>query len=376
MGGMRKSRSVLIACCAAAVAGCASRAVPSTNPIATATPSGTVSFTIPAASPFPSPESAAPASESPAPLPSDSPSPEPTTRQVAAVAFWDQGRGLVGDARYRSGGATGGTILATHDGGRSWAAVATTPGPVVQVLVTGSQDAGALSACGADDCSPQLLHSGDAGTTWQSQATTFTWLSFSDPQHGWGVTGSVMSGGGGSEQFMRTVDGGATWTPAFSPCTGRDRAVAFGSTTDGMAVCALTAGAGGELHAVLTTSDGGAHWTLRASTGGLSGSPVVGKLHYGGYVSGVVDAGDATAWMMGDRMAPLASSDGGRSWDALGLGDEAVDLVSATWPLDGRHGYAVMWNPDRQASLLELTADGGVHWQERSAWPVDSGIAH
>jgi photosystem II stability/assembly factor-like uncharacterized protein len=316
------------------------------------------------------------ASASPAPEAASSPPQEPTTVQVVAVAFWDSRRGLVGNARYRSGATTGGAILATNDSGRSWATVATTPGPISQVLVSGSQDAWALSICEADGCSPQILHSSDGGATWRSQATSLTWLSFSDPQHGSGVSeGSSMSGGDGSAQFVRTVNGGATWTPVASPCIGRDvgplRAVAFQSPANGMAVCALTAGAGGELHAVLATSNGGRSWTVRASTGGDAGSPVVGKLPYGGYVNGIVDAGDGTVWMAGERMVPLASSDGGRAWYPLGLGDEAVDLVHTAWPLDSRHGYAVMWDPDRQASFLELTADGGEHWQERFGWPVD-----
>jgi photosystem II stability/assembly factor-like uncharacterized protein len=282
----------------------------------------------------------------------------------------------VGAAHYGPGAATGGAILATEDGGRAWTIVTTTSGPVVQVLVTGARDSWALSACEADGCSPQILHSGDGGVTWQSQPTRLTWLSFSDPQHGWGVSESnLMSGGGGAGQFVRTLDGGATWTPVASPCDGRDvgplRTVAFRSPSDGMAVCALTAGAGGELHAVLTTSDDGGHWALQASTGGHAGSPAVGTLPYGGYVRGIVVAGDGTAWMAGDRMVPLASPDGGRSWHPLGLGDDAVDLVDATWPLDGRHGYAVMWDADRQASLLEVTSDGGANWQVQSAWPIE-----
>jgi hypothetical protein len=95
-----------------------------------------------------------------------------------------------------------------------------------------------------------------------------------------------------------------------------------------------------------------------------------GHLPYGGYIKGIVDASDGTAWISGDRMAPLASHDGGVMWQPLGLGDDAANLVYAAWPLNARRGVAVMWAPDRQATLFEVTGDGGRTWVERSAWPV------
>ncbi len=229
-----------------------------------------------------------------------------------------------------------------------------------------------------DDCSPQIYQSHDGGATWTSAPTDLTWLSFPDPLHGWGVAGSVMVSSGAIDPFVRTSDGGSTWTPIPSPCDGLDfgpiRAVAFRSTTSGMVVCALTLGAGGEFHAVLATTDGGAHWKLRASTDGTAKSRPVGRLLYGGYIGGIVEASDGAAWMAGIRMAPQASSDGGRTWTSLHLGDPDVNLVKAAWPLDATHGYAVMWHANRQATLLEVTTDGGRHWKVRASWPVHGSI--
>jgi photosystem II stability/assembly factor-like uncharacterized protein len=132
----------------------------------------------------------------------------------------------------------------------------------------------------------------------------------------------------------------------------------------------MTLGASGEFHAVLATNDAGSHWTTVASTGGASNSKPRGHLPYGGYIRAIVEARDGTAWISGDRMVPLESGDDGRTWEPLRLGDPAANLVAAAWPLDARRGAAVMWAPDHQATLFEVTTDGGRSWTERSLWPV------
>jgi photosystem II stability/assembly factor-like uncharacterized protein len=291
------------------------------------------------------------------------------------VAFWDAQHGLTGVTIDHPDGSTSGEILATMDGGRQWDIAGIARNGIVEVTVAGTADAWALTGCPANlGCAARLYRTTDAGQTWTAAVTDLTWVSFVDPLHGWGVAGASPSTDPGLPAFRRTTDGGRTWTTLPTPCAGSSvgplRTVAFRSLSSGLAVCALTAGAGGELHAVLATSDGGAHWTTRASTGGESNRKPIGALPYGGYITGIVQASDGTAWIAGDRMAPLASRDGGVTWVPLALGDGAANLVFAAWPMDGSRGYAIMWAADLQATLFEVTDDGGRTWDVRSKWGV------
>jgi len=328
----------------------------------------------------------APASTSPLTTPSPvatsvaTPAPSDTTGSslyADAVAFWDGERGIVGLSIDRPDGSSSGELLGTSDTGRSWRPLAFTPAGVVQVTVAGSVDAWALARCSFDaGCAARLYRSTDGGKTWTFAPTDLSWISFIDPLDGWGVEGSAPSTDPSLPALRRTHDGGTTWTTVRSPCVGSTvgplRTVSARSATEALAVCALTAGAGSELHAVLATNDAGAHWTVRASTGDAAGTKPVGRLPYGGYISGIVEAVDGTAWITGGRMFPLASRDGGTSWQPLAIGDAAANLVFAAWPLNASRGFADMWAPESQATQLEATTDGGRKWSLRSSWSVTS----
>jgi hypothetical protein len=54
----------------------------------------------------------------------------------------------------------------------------------------------------------------------------------------------------------------------------------------------------------------------------------------------------------------------------LSLGDPDVLLAGPAWPLDVQRGYALLWDPNQQATLLEATSDGGQTWSARFSWPV------
>ena len=313
------------------------------------------------------------------PSPAIAPSPTPAVAifQPSTLAFWDRQRGLVAGS-FGVPGATGtGRILRTRDGGRTWTTVDLPPEPVTELWVAGASDAWALSSCasGPGGCT-RLLHSTDGGTTWQSAPEDFAWVSFAGASDGW-------AGGSGPGTMdlgftvWRTLDGGATWRAATSPCKGSPigplRAIAFRSPGSGLAVCANTLGAGGEFHSVLSTSDGGATWQVRASVGPPP-SHKVGSLGYGGYIQGIVLAPDGTAWMWGDRMDALASGDGGATWHGLGLTSDGGGMAVA-WPLDAGHGFALLGDPNRQATLLEATTDGGHTWRELAVWPYGAPAA-
>lgn len=350
------------------LAGCGSG--PATPPAATGrTPSLTANV-----SARPSP-SATPTATQSAP-----PTAEPSTSEVAslrpaAVAFWDADHGVVGLTIDQPDGSVSGELRITWDGGRTWTSGTVTQDAIAEVAVAGTDDAWVTTACiTSPPCETLLYHTADGGRTWTSTWTDLSWVSFVDGSVGWGIPGFGAPTTPGAVRLEHTTDGGRTWMRTPSPCAhmtlGPLRAVSFRTAADGLAVCALTAGAGGELHAVLGTHDGGLHWTTLASTSDMSGGKAVGTIQYGGYIRGIVDASDGTAWMWGDRMAPLGSLDGGRTWSSLGVGDPDVNLVNAAWPLDARRGVALLWAPDRQATLLEATTDGSRTWTERFAWPV------
>jgi len=202
-------------------------------------------------------------------------------------------------------------------------------------------------------------------------------VTFGDARDGWAVgaaPGNMATG------LYRTTDGGTTWTKVASPCQGSLagplRAVAFRSATSGLAVCAATLGAGGEFHSVLSTTNGGATWQVRASVAPAPSQqtgtvPSVGSLQYGGYIQGIELAPDGAAWMWGDRMDVLKSTDGGVTWRGLGLTSDGGG-VGVGWPLDAVHGLAIVGDPNRQATLFKVTADGGHTWQERTVWPYSA----
>ena len=311
----RATRVWVLITLAALPAGCG-------NPTPTAAPTHIVespTTPIPRGSPAPS--------GSPNPSSSGPPSASPTTGQNSpsvaptAVAFWDEGYGLVGVTQDEADGSHSGALLLTMDGGRTWTTVLTTPAGVRELVVADTVDVWALTGCGdssAGSCGSLLYRSDDGGRTWTPAPTALAWVSFVDARHGWGVLYTGPGSDGATATLERTDDGGATWTAMPSPCRGSPvgplRAVAFRSATSGLAVCALTLGAGGEFHAVLVTVDGGAHWAVRASTGVPGSAAPVGYLAYGGYIGGLVEASDGTAWMTGTRLAPLVSRDADATW--------------------------------------------------------------
>lgn len=307
--------------------------------------------------------------------------PSAASYQPTAVAFWDGRAGIVGVTISSPDGSTAtGELLRTSDGGRAWTRARETDGRIEQVVVAASTDAWAVVGCpseGAADCT-NLMRSTDGGATWTSTgATGVTRVTFVDARDGWGVFP-------GSDPFRaelrRTTDAGSTWSSAPDPCLGSRVGglgdVAFRSATAGLAVCAGQPGAGSQLKSIVGTTDGGATWRVRASTGdftGTTGDGRRGSIPVGGYVGlsgNVVVARDGVSWMTGGRLVPLASVDGGATWMPLGLGDSDVNLVQSAWPLDRDRGFALLWAPDRQATLLEATSDAGKTWTEVAAWPV------
>ena len=352
-----RARSLVLLVLAALLGGCGT--APSSATRASSSPSSSSPVTIPASSP--------PSLPSPSSPPGSGPIFQPD-----ALAFADGSVGFLGGGFSRSDGSLGGVVMATTDGGRHWQAILGTTAPVAQLWVAGGQ-VWARTTCNGSNppCTPLLLRravvsgvpSVSTGTPWFATSTNLGTISFVDAVHGWGA--ADLSPGPGTVPTYRTSDGGVSWTSVTSPCRGSPvgplRAIAFRSVSVGLALCATTLGAGGEFRSVLRTPDGGATWHVVASVASPP-IPAVGTMPYGGYARGLVVSADGTAWLWGDRMDPLASLDGGATWRPLAIGEPDALPVNATWPLDARHGFALLWDPNRQATLVEATADGGRTW--------------
>jgi photosystem II stability/assembly factor-like uncharacterized protein len=108
----------------------------------------------------------------------------------------------------------------------------------------------------------------DGGASWTRQyagPADLDQVDFVDAEHGWAAGGDTL---------LRTVNGGATWTPQAEPCQGKLSSVHFVSPAVGYAVAAATVASAGSLPAggPYTLSLGGS--LVRTTNGGATWSPV------------------------------------------------------------------------------------------------------
>ncbi len=133
-------------------------------------------------------------------------------REVHDVVFVDAAHGWITAELGPVGGESVGGILATADGGATWA------------------------------------------TQWRAPQTPVSALWFADAGHGWAVANPAAGG-----TVLSTTDGGATWTATLTP--GRSlTTISFAGTRDGWV-------AGQQGAYVYATTDGGATWEPRPITG-------------------------------------------------------------------------------------------------------------
>ena len=114
----------------------------------------------------------------------------------------------------------GRTILATSDGGLTWASQTTTA-DLTDVSFPDATDGWAVGASGVADQSPVILHTGDAGQSWQTQHSGtaqahgfrgFTAVDAINANHAW-VTGSsgAIPTAAARPIVGLTTDGGTDW---------------------------------------------------------------------------------------------------------------------------------------------------------------------
>jgi photosystem II stability/assembly factor-like uncharacterized protein len=241
------------------------------------------------------------------------------------------GLGVPGDAR---------AITRTVDGGQSWAVIGDLPHDP------------AASASGGIAGGPQLL-------------------SFADAMHGWAVSPRG--------DLFATIDGGRTFRPlAVPPGTPFVNSVAFADPTHG---CVLTTDPQTSSNTFLKTSDGGLTWTVLSSDQQLSACA---RGAFGARVAaagqaavnlpggaGLYFAADNTAWgVVQDGLA--RTTDGGATWIVIDWPAPTDPQASPPGPVDASFVDAQTGWMLADDGLIYRTQDGGESWSSLPEWEVDA----
>lgn len=285
----------------------------------------------------------------------------------SGVAFWDEQHGLMaGQASCQK--TCSGIIAATSDSGRTWQVVYQGGSQLTALTAAASTSAWAVAVTCADDgsaCEPILLRTRDGGKTWSSLPQAVASPAFADAMTGWALPSEAGRGWNPKEApiMLTTGDGGETWQPITSPCSARAgtgaAAVHLVAPGQGWVACAGQPGAGQQRKAVYGTADGGMNWHTAADPGG------------GGYLASIFFQPDGRGWLLERRGSLLFTPDGGKSWSPAPVTEpERREAYSISFPTD-RTGYLLLRENDRREWQLLKTEDGGQHWQNLRAWPID-----
>lgn len=220
-----------------------------------------------------------------------------------ALVFLDDRRGLiVGDA---------GTILATEDGGGTWAPRET---PVKENLMDVSAVKDKVWAVGQNGL---VLHSPDGGKTWVQQPTGIPQglaaVHFIDESNGWAA--------GWMGVVLRTRDGGRKWESVkIADASWSLNFVYFRDAKTGWIT--------GMFGQMLFTKDGGETWTLL-------------EMPTKGTITSVFSAADGRLFATTGNDV-LISKDGGSKWEALGINQwlflkRMVPAGGALWAIGTFH---------------------------------------
>jgi photosystem II stability/assembly factor-like uncharacterized protein len=230
-----------------------------------------------------------------------------------------------------------------------------------------------------------VLHTTDAGTTWQVQYNGLNpipaAIQFVDPQHGWvvGESGDAYCHNNDDPSavasckgtVLTTSDGGATWqltTPTSLPITG----VHFIDDNVGWALAARSCEkCTPQPVTVLRTTDGGLSWTS---------TPLGAPAEFSDGQLTAIDPQHAVA-IIDD--GTYASTDGGATWRrSPSPCDQSATWGPARTPsrltmLDAHIGWAICADgaaDGQRGSILFQTKDGGVSWTMIAQYAAPEGL--
>jgi len=213
------------------------------------------------------------------------------------------------------------------------------------------------------------VRSVDGGATWSAYVMAGEeTLQFRDVEAFDDATAYLMSAGSGElSRIYRTDDGGEGWTlqytathpDAFLDCMAfwdRDRGLVYGDAVDGVPF-------------LLSTEDGGATWT-RVPAEALPAAPE-GEGGFAASGTCLVTGPEGKAWVAmgnGERARTLRTSDWGGSWEVVDVpvvGGTGAGLTTIRMDAAGRRGVAlggVIGGDTLRTENVAVTEDGGASW--------------
>ncbi|HYF92168.1 MAG TPA: hypothetical protein VD969_07965 [Symbiobacteriaceae bacterium] len=292
-----------------------------------------------------------------APAPTPAPAPAPGQSEGLApyaIAFWDEQKGLIAGQAGCPVRCGDYVIALTEDGGVHW-----------REVYRGAERVGELAVVpgGAWASTAQgLLRSTDGGRTWQATASGYAVPTFAGASVGWALTATEGNRWNIEGPIYATQDGGATWKPLVSPCTGNTAgtaAIHLVSETEGWAGCVGQPGAGQQKKVLFRTTDGGVTWQEAT-------------LDFGGYLNGIFFRPGGRGWMWLGRGVPGVTANGGRSWQWLDTFQPESRDVWDIWMLTDQTGYLLVRdNNDPRHFKLMKTTDGAASATLVTQWPID-----
>ncbi|MEN5037511.1 YCF48-related protein [Pseudomonas sp. TWI929] len=223
-----------------------------------------------------------------------------------------------------------GTLLTSHDSGRSWQAGQLGAGRDATLTGVVAVNAQVLVAVGHDGW---ILRSGDAGQTWQEKHHD---AELGEPLLGvWSGDGQQVVAYGSYGKFLVSDDAGEHWAAREMPGDGAHFNGLDGGA-DGRQMLV------GEQGLVLRSSDGGQNWQLMPP-------------FYNGSLFGVVRL-SASSWLAyGMRGHVFRSTDFGDSWQRIDVGSNQPIYGHARLP--GQGGLVLVGAASR---LIRLDAQGNL----------------
>ncbi|AWA29845.1 photosystem II stability/assembly factor-like protein [Flavobacterium magnum] len=255
---------------------------------------------------------------------------EPGNEYFRNIEFLNENIGFVGTLSS--------TFLKTVDGGATWAPVTNLPTTIPAICGLSAVGGTTIYGCGAYFSPAYIIKSVDSGDNWQfidmsAYANALVEILFIDENTGF-VSGKDDNGG----VILKTVDGGANWTPLYhSGIPGEyvwklqdlhgDGQILFGSVES---VSPL-------LGKLVRSTDGGANWVSKEVPDT--------DIQAVGFVS------ETHGWMGGHATGLLETTDGGDIWTDTGVGSNMNRIVVVNDHLAYASGTTVYKLTDQNLSV-------------------------
>lgn len=252
---------------------------------------------------------------------------------------------------------SGKTDFLTTSDGINWQTVASLPQQIATLAFVDPQNGWVIGDSGISGASPGIvLHTSDGGHTWHDQSGPLRKLilfnaSFADAAHGW-----VCAVEPNSARFLlyHTADGGQTWHRQTVPAGLDPLSADFISAQEGW-IGGLSDNGAVTAHTV----DGGAHW---ATSSTKIKNLLVRKVSFIDSSHGWAIAYTMNTLFMSSMV--LVTSDGGQTWTEQGKGSSLTQYTLSDLAfVDALHGWVFAGSYDWTAlGGAWQTSDGGKTW--------------